>query len=185
MEPHEHVEQSIPDARDLEVYRLAKVERQSTRVIAQILGVSQTRVRQLIDRAEAFLVAVAPDGKDKQVRGKCVRVAEQLAAERVDFLYGEALEHFRQQGDEAAATQTTRFFVANNAPGGFGGTAVNPHFFYRSPCGSHSVLYTRAFKGRPGGTGARHQPVAAAQDYLAIRANVHKQAHRQRIIQPG
>lgn len=112
MEMHNQASQSLPTARDLEVYRLAKVERHSTRVIAKILGVSQTRVRQLIDRAEAYMLAVAPDSKDKTLRAKCVRVAEQLAAERVDFLYGEAVQRFHEQEGKVKGNKGPQYLLA-------------------------------------------------------------------------
>ena len=84
-----------PSERDWEVYRLVRVEQRSTRAVAKVAGISQTRVCQVVERTAAFVVAATPVlAKDDEARR--IAVARQLAAERIDFLVGAALRCFRQ-----------------------------------------------------------------------------------------
>ncbi len=85
-----------PSWRDFEAYRLVKVQQKSTRAAAKELGVSQTRVRQVIERVAAFLIETAPGSDDAERRERGLQVAEQVAAERVDFLYGQAVQCFKR-----------------------------------------------------------------------------------------
>lgn len=79
-----------PSERDFEIYRLIRVEQCSTRQAAAAAGVSQTRVRQIVERVANFLLSVVPEGTDEQ-RAARIRIAQVVAAERIDLLYGEAL----------------------------------------------------------------------------------------------
>lgn len=84
-----------PSGRDFEAYRLVQCEEKSTREAAAELGISQTLVRRLVDRVADFLAEVAPGDGDEVGRKQRLYVAEQVASERVDHLYGEALRGFR------------------------------------------------------------------------------------------
>lgn len=52
---------SLPSPpRDWQAYRLVKVQLLSTRAAAEQLGISQTRVCQLLERVEEYLFEIAP-----------------------------------------------------------------------------------------------------------------------------
>ena len=84
-----------PSARDFEIYRFVKIERHSTRQAAKEFNLSQTRVRQVIEGIIEFLVESVPvDEEGKRVDR--LQVAEQLAREQLDFLYGQAITWWHQ-----------------------------------------------------------------------------------------
>lgn len=85
-----------PSWRDFEVYRLVKVQQKSTRATAKELGISQSRIRQVIERVAAFLIETTPGADDPERRERGLFVAEQVAAERVNFLYGLAVRSFQR-----------------------------------------------------------------------------------------
>ncbi len=89
-----------PSGRDFEVYRLVKVEQRSTRAVAETMALSQTRVCQLLERVGAFLTDVAPAAEVEERRGQRLHVAEQVAAERIDYLYSRAVRDYRQSKGE-------------------------------------------------------------------------------------
>jgi len=80
-----------PSQRDFEVYRFVKIEHHSTRQAAGQFNISQSRVRQVLAAIVEYLVDTVPVDEE----GKCVerlQVAEQLAREQLEFLYGQAIE---------------------------------------------------------------------------------------------
>jgi hypothetical protein len=95
-----------PGERDLEIYRLVKVEQKSTRSVAEIVGISQTRVCQIVERVADFLIETAPAGeKDPQLQ-KQLNFARQLAGERIDFLVKQATRCFyKSKGTKATIRQ--------------------------------------------------------------------------------
>ena len=66
------------------------------------MQISQSRVCQIAEKVGQYLTSVAPT-KDDQQRDKQLAVAEQVAALRVDFLYGAAVRGWR----DSQGTQTT------------------------------------------------------------------------------
>lgn len=103
-----------PGERDLEIYRLVKVEQKSTRMVAEIVGISQTRVCQIVGRVGNFLIETAPAGeKDPQLQ-KQVNFARQLAGERIDYLIRQATHSFQNsKGMKATIRQVE---VAGQSP---------------------------------------------------------------------
>ncbi len=85
-----------PSGRDFDVYRLVKIEQRSTRAAAAAVGISQTRVCQVIERVAQFLIEATPATEDDERHGRRLRVAQQVAAERIDFLYALAVRSYRQ-----------------------------------------------------------------------------------------
>jgi len=84
-----------PSQRDFEIYRFVKIERHSTRQAAKEFNLSQTRVRQVIEAIIEYLVESVPlDDEGKRVDR--LQVAEQLAREQLDFLYGQAITWWHQ-----------------------------------------------------------------------------------------
>ena len=90
-----------PKGRDFEACRLMTVEGLSTREAAERMGLSQTRVIQLRDRVLDWMAAELPRMETAPPEQR-LAVAEYLAAERLEFLYGASLAAWRQsQGRES------------------------------------------------------------------------------------
>src|SRR6187397_984708 len=83
-----------PGPRDWLAYRLVKVQQLTTREAAKQLGISQTRVCQLIDRVVEYMTDVAPGCESPEARGRRLYIAESVAAERIDFLFGQVCEGY-------------------------------------------------------------------------------------------
>ncbi|WP_425615421.1 hypothetical protein NA78x_005340 [Anatilimnocola sp. NA78] len=107
---------SLPPCwRDFEAYRLVKVSQFSTRVAARKLKISQTRICQIIERVAAYLVEMAPGVKDIVRREQQLYVAEQMAAERLNFLCSQAENAWRMsQGPMKTVRKSANFTGANS-----------------------------------------------------------------------
>jgi len=100
-----------PTPRDWQAYCLVKIQLQTTRETAEQLHISQTRVCQLIERVVEFLNDVAPGDESPEARSRRVYIAESVAAERVDHLYGQALRSFQASvGPQAIVRETPSDF---------------------------------------------------------------------------
>lgn len=86
--------EQVPSERDWSVYQAVRVELWTTRVAAEEFGLSQTRVCQIVQRVAAFIAEAVPV-PSKAGEARQVAAGRQLAADRVDYLYGEALRCFR------------------------------------------------------------------------------------------
>lgn len=86
--------EQVPTERDWQVYQAVRVEQWTTRVAAEEFGLSQTRVCQIVQRVAAFIAAAVPV-PSKEGEARQLAAGRQLAADRVDYLYGEALRCFR------------------------------------------------------------------------------------------
>ena len=87
--------EQIPSERDWEIYRHVKVEEWSTRTTADAFGISQTRVCQIVERVAEYVVATARVLTKKE-EAQRLAASKQLAAERINHLYGEALRCFHR-----------------------------------------------------------------------------------------
>ncbi len=96
----------LPSERDWAVYQAVRIEQWPTRAVAAELGISQARVCQMVQRTATFIALTAPViTKDEEPRQ--LAAGKQLAADRIDFLYGEALRCFRmsQSPEQADCTK--------------------------------------------------------------------------------
>ena len=95
-----------PSERAFDIYRMIEVDGQSTRVVAQQVGLSQTRVVQLRDSVECWM-ACQPTATTALSKQQRLQAAEYKAGLRLDHLYSLALEAFRQsQGFEATSEES-------------------------------------------------------------------------------
>jgi len=78
-----------PSVRDFDVHRRIVVYGYSTRQVAQEHNISQTRVRQIADRVSRWVAKVLPMMEVAEEDG--LRLARQVAAERLDFFYSQAM----------------------------------------------------------------------------------------------
>ncbi|WP_254512012.1 hypothetical protein [Anatilimnocola floriformis] len=84
-----------PSERDWAIYRFVKVAHWSTHVTAKEFGISQTRVCQIVARLSRLIVETAPLPTEEETQRQ-VFAAKLLAAERINYLYGEALLCFHR-----------------------------------------------------------------------------------------
>jgi hypothetical protein len=97
-----------PGQRDWFAYRLVKVEELTTREAAKQLRISQTRVCQLIGRVVEYMTDVAPGNETPEARGRRLFIAENVAAERIDYLYRRVCDSYRQSiGPQTIVRETT------------------------------------------------------------------------------
>jgi hypothetical protein len=98
-----------PSGRDFEVFEHVVVGGGTTRSAAQEFKISQTRVCQVLERVRAWLDEVTPTAADEQVSQKQLQLAEGLAADRLDHLYGQAIEGWRKSEGEVERIRLTSF----------------------------------------------------------------------------
>jgi hypothetical protein len=94
-----------PTPRDLEVHRLVRIRQVPTRLVAELIGISQTRVCQVAAKVESFLADLAPGEKDESRLRQLVCVEECIAHERLDRLYEENMEAWRASQGEVQITR--------------------------------------------------------------------------------
>jgi hypothetical protein len=94
-----------PTPRDLEVHRLVRIRQVPTRLVAELTGISQTRVCQVAAKVESFLADLAPGEKDEARLRQLVCVEECIAHERLDRLYEENMEAWRASQGEVQVTR--------------------------------------------------------------------------------
>ena len=87
---------AAPSERDFEVYRLVKVESKTTRAVAEIAGISQTRVCQIVQRVLDYLLETAPSGEVQSRQQQRLYLARELAEQRLEYIYGEAIAAYRR-----------------------------------------------------------------------------------------
>jgi hypothetical protein len=106
---HRRIEQ-VPSERDWALYQAVRVEQWPTRAAAEGFGISQTRVCQIVQRTAAFIAqAVTVPSKEDEARQ--LAAGKQLAADRIDYLYGQAMTCFRySQGKENSCTTGRRSY---------------------------------------------------------------------------
>lgn len=85
-----------PSVRDYDIYRFVKFECHSTRAAAREFGLSQTRIRQIVSHVREYLVESVPQTAGKDEPDTRLVVAEQLAREQLDWLYGRAVRGFNE-----------------------------------------------------------------------------------------
>jgi len=79
-----------PTARDFDLFRAICVAGDSTRAAAAAFKISQTRVRQIITRVGQWLAESLPEMAEMATE-KVLRLAEHLAADRLDYMYGQLM----------------------------------------------------------------------------------------------
>jgi hypothetical protein len=84
----------LPSERDWALYQAVRVEQWPTRAAAEGFGISQTRVCQIVQRTATF-VAQAVTVPTKAEEAQQLAAGKQLAADRIDYLYGQAMSCFR------------------------------------------------------------------------------------------
>jgi hypothetical protein len=100
--------EQLPSERDWAVYRALRIEQWSAQAVASELGVSSARVGEMVQRTAAFIAQAVPI-LSKEDEPRQLAAGKQLAADRIEFLYGEAVSCFRaSQGQAKSDCSTTR-----------------------------------------------------------------------------
>ena len=97
-----------PSWRDFEVYRTVIVGGKSTREAAEEFRLSQTRVCQIVERMRAWQTEILPAESPLPEAG-LLRLSQNIACERIDFLYGEAMAAWRRSQGETTQTRTSGY----------------------------------------------------------------------------
>src|SRR4051812_44280871 len=83
-----------PGERDFQVYQRIVLEGTSTRQAAAEFKLSQTRVRQLVQPVSQWLIESLPP-QTEAAEAAHLNLARHIAAERLQYLYGEAMHGWR------------------------------------------------------------------------------------------
>jgi len=100
-----------PTARDFDILRMSAVEWASTRAIAAKHHISQTRVRQVVQRTTAWLAQALPVQIELQLEQQ-VRLAQHLAADQLRHQAQQLNNYWNGTGDPKYLRQQTRVVQA-------------------------------------------------------------------------
>ncbi len=84
-----------PAGRDFEIYRQVCLAGRSIPDVAGQTRISPPKIRQIVQKVAEFIIEVTPGEISEERKQQRLFVAEQVASERIDFLYGEAVRSFR------------------------------------------------------------------------------------------
>jgi hypothetical protein len=104
----------VPSERDADVYRLIVIAGLSTREVARQAKVSQTRVRQIVQRVMQWLAEVLPAEAEELPAEAALTVARHIAADRLELLYQHALHCWRESTHTKYASLAARLAVARS-----------------------------------------------------------------------
>jgi len=82
--------------RDLEIYRLCKVEEKTQDEVGTRFKLSQPRVCKILQRVAAFYGELSPPGLKELPREKRLRAAGRLYQQRIDFAYQQSIVGWRK-----------------------------------------------------------------------------------------
>jgi len=100
-----------PSQRDFEVYFKVAFYSVSTWRTAELFNISQTRVRQLVTLVGDWVAENLPDFGEADLQ-KQVRLAQHVAANRLEHQYEQAMNFWNAEGDPKHLRQATRIAVA-------------------------------------------------------------------------
>src|SRR5437762_13377427 len=83
-----------PSDRDFQIYQRLMIDGASTRQAASDCSLSQTRVRQIASRVAHWMAESLPPSSEA-ADASYLRLAQHIAADRLQFLYGEAMHGWR------------------------------------------------------------------------------------------
>ena len=101
-----------PSGRDFLAYQRLVVEGASTRQVADELKISQTRVRQIVERVSHWLTQTLPPKADA-TDAAYLQLAQHVAADRLQYLYGQAMHGWRLTSESKYAGVILRVINAH------------------------------------------------------------------------
>jgi hypothetical protein len=102
-----------PSERDFQLYQRVVVDAASTRQAARECSLSQTRVRQVVQRVADWLRETLPDA-DEVSDAAQLRFARHVAADRLEYFYSEAMRGWRQWQQPKYASLALRVIAAQS-----------------------------------------------------------------------
>src|SRR5262245_8633219 len=102
-----------PSGRDFEVYQRVIVDGSSTRQAAREFALSQTRVRQVVQRASQWLSKELPAASKERAHVQ-LWLAQNVAADRLQGLYGETMDRWRTHHDTKNFGMALRVILAQS-----------------------------------------------------------------------
>ena len=102
-----------PSGRDFQVYQRVIVDAASTRQAASEFSLSQTRVRQVVQRVSEWLTTELPAASKEQAQVQ-LWLARNVAADRLQGLYGEAMCRWRKLHDTKNFGMALRVITAQS-----------------------------------------------------------------------
>ena len=100
-----------PSERDFEIFFAVAFQSVSTRRVAELHHLSQTRVRQLVTLVGDWVADNLPDWGEADLK-KQVRLAQHVAANRLEHQHEEAMLHWEAESDPKYLRQATRIALA-------------------------------------------------------------------------
>src|SRR5678815_1179981 len=100
-----------PSERDFEVFYAVMFESVSTRETAEFHNISQTRVRQLVTLVGDWVADNLPQWGEADLK-KQVRLAQHVAANKLEHQYESAMRLWKVEGDPKHLRQATRIALA-------------------------------------------------------------------------
>jgi hypothetical protein len=100
-----------PGARDFQIYQRVTLEAATTRQAAAEFSISQTRVRQIVQRVSCWLAESMPARTDESDAAR-LNLAQHLAADRLQYLYGQAMHGWRTTSQSKYAGVLLRCIAA-------------------------------------------------------------------------
>src|SRR5438876_9604087 len=101
-----------PSGRDFLAYQRLVIEAASTRQVADELKISQTRVRQIVERVSHWLTQTLPPKADA-TDAAYLHLAQHVAADRLQYLYGQAMHGWRLTSESKYAGVILRVINAH------------------------------------------------------------------------
>jgi hypothetical protein len=103
--------QPPPSERDFEIFFAVAFQSVSTRRTAELHHISQTRVRQIVTLVGDWVADNLPDWGEADLK-KQVRLAQHVAANRLEHQYEQAMNYWNAEGDPKYLRQATRIALA-------------------------------------------------------------------------
>jgi hypothetical protein len=110
-----------PNGRDFQVYQRVVVESASTRIVADEFRISQTRVRQIVERVTQWLTATLPKTPEID-ESALLCVGRHVAADRLELIYRDAMDDWRKSKQPKFAGLAIRVIMAQTKVPAFPGT---------------------------------------------------------------
>jgi len=111
-----------PSGRDFLVYQRVVAENASTRAVADEVRLSQTRVRQIVERVHQWLSATLPASEAEIDDAARLRVGQHIAADRMEFLYRDTMQQWNNTKQPKFAGLLIRIIAAQAKIPAFAGT---------------------------------------------------------------
>lgn len=102
-----------PSNRDFQVYQRVVLEAATTRQVASDFSLSQTRIRQIVQRVSQWLANTLPRPSEAD-DSAYLRLAQHVATDRLQYVYGQAMRGWRLTNEAKYAGIVLRVIAAHS-----------------------------------------------------------------------